>query len=101
GQSNDVFAAALGFANYVAMVQPEKGAALRERVRELMAKHAYRPPPRQARGKRPAATAPAPGAPTAAPAPGAPPAAPGAKAPEPPDAPTDPNAPKKKWWKLF
>ncbi|HEU4406825.1 MAG TPA: reverse transcriptase domain-containing protein [Polyangiaceae bacterium] len=111
GQSNDVFAAALGFANYVAMVQPEKGAALRQRVRELMAKHAYRPPPRPARGKRaaattaPAAGAPpaalATGAPPAAPATGAPPAAPGAKAPDPPDAPADPSAPKKKWWKLF
>jgi RNA-directed DNA polymerase len=104
GQSSDVFAAALGFANYVAMVQPEKGAALRDRVRELMAKHEYRPPPRVRRGAAAPAATPAPASPgaTAPASPGATaPAGPGAKGPEPPDAPTDPGAPKKKWWKLF
>ncbi len=116
GQSNDVFAAALGFANYVAMVQPDKGAALRAKVRELMAKHGYRLPPRPAPGAPTAAGAAPTGAaaagnapplaptPTgAAPTDGAPatPATPAANADGPPDAPTDPDAPKKKWWKLF
>lgn len=106
GQSPDVFAAALGFANYVAMVQPDKGVALRERVRELMAKHEYRTPPRAKRGAAPLAAAGVAGAAGAAPAvagavtPATPaaPAAPGAKGP---DSPTDPGEPKKKWWKLF
>jgi RNA-directed DNA polymerase len=103
GQSNDVFAAALGFANYVAMVQPEKGAALRSQVRELMAKHAYAPPARP----KPGAVRSKPGAaPTDAHAPEAAPAspatpAPSAAGPESPDPPPDPEAPKKKWWKLF
>jgi retron-type reverse transcriptase len=130
GESHDVFAAALGYANYVAMVQPEKGAALRARVRELMAKHGHALPPRAApapaaeRAPRAAAESAA----TAAPTPPArgdatPPAAEGAATPgaaeraatPAPTAapPTDEAAgrapesqppesrPKKKWWKLF
>ncbi|HEU4535136.1 MAG TPA: hypothetical protein VFS00_13505, partial [Polyangiaceae bacterium] len=113
-QSGDVFASALGFANYVAMVQPEKGAALRARVRELMAKHGYRPPPRPAR-PAPAASPGAPAAPPGSPAvasgsPAAAPAGspatgaapPGNDPPKPGDGPGPGDGPaKKKWWKLF
>jgi len=41
GRGGDVFAAALGFASYVAMVDPVKGAALRARVLELRARHQH------------------------------------------------------------
>ena len=39
GSSPDVIAAVEGFANYVAMVNPQKGAPLQERARALVAKH--------------------------------------------------------------
>ncbi len=44
GNSKDVLASLMGFANFVFMVNPEKGAELRARVRALMAKHDYHPP---------------------------------------------------------
>lgn len=48
GASKDVLASMQGFANYVFMVNPEKGAEFQTRVRALVAKHGfqYRPVPR-------------------------------------------------------
>lgn len=43
GESDDVFASALGFANYVAMVDADKGRALRDRLRRITAKHGWKP----------------------------------------------------------
>ena len=45
GSSDDVIAAVEGFANYVAMVNPEKGAPLQERARALVAEHGKQPAP--------------------------------------------------------
>ncbi len=44
GRSSDVLASMMGFANFVFMVNPEKGAELQARVRALMAKHNWQPP---------------------------------------------------------
>lgn len=80
GNGADVIAAALGFANYVAMVNPEKGAPLQARARALVDKHGKQPQPRP-RKKSP---------PVAVDAAGVPPQ------------PADEAASKKKpWWKLW
>lgn len=76
GASADVLSAAVGYANFVAMVSPDRGRPLRARALALQARH-----------KQPAQASPAQAAP---PPPAAPPAAP-------PPAPAE----KKKWWKLF
>jgi len=80
GDAGDVLSAAVGYANFVAMVTPDKGRPLRAQALELQARW----------GKPKAASA----APAAAPSasPQATPAAP---------EPTPEKAPKKKWWKLF
>ena len=81
GNGPDVIAAVEGFANYVAMVNPEKGTPLQARARALVDKHGKHPQPRP-RKKAPAV--------------GAPPAV-GLPAPADED-----QAPKKKpWWKLW
>jgi retron-type reverse transcriptase len=80
GGAADVIAAVEGFANYVAMVNPEKGAPLQARARALVDKHGKHPQPKPRR-KPPQATAG-----TAATDGGAPP---------------DPPATKKPWWKLW
>jgi retron-type reverse transcriptase len=82
GDTQDVLAAAVGYANFVAMVTPDKGRPLRARALELQARW----------GGRKATTTPGPSSPAPAPAP-TPAATPAAPPPEPP--------PKKKWWKLF
>jgi hypothetical protein len=50
GTSPDVFASAIGYANFVRMVDPTKGAELLARAKELAAKHGWqpkkRPPPK-------------------------------------------------------
>jgi retron-type reverse transcriptase len=75
GRSPDVLAAVVGFASYVHMVDPEKGAGLLTRARAAAEKQpAEAPPPAAA----PAAT----------------------PAPEPAAAPAE-QKPKKKWWKLW
>jgi hypothetical protein len=99
GQGGDVIASAVGYANYVAMVDPVKGKALQQKARALEARYGRRPtaPPRAKAA--PAATGSAPvssGAPAQAPA--APPVAPAAS-PGSEQKPAEP--PKKKWWKLF
>jgi len=85
GNSGDVIASAVGYANYVAMVDPVKGKGLQEKARALEQRYGRRPvaPPR---GKKVAAPA-AQTAPSATPV----------QAPE--QKPSEP--PKKKWWKLF
>jgi retron-type reverse transcriptase len=44
GDSKDVIASLLGFANYVYMVNPEKGAEFQARVRALSDKYGWKPP---------------------------------------------------------
>ena len=90
GSGRDVLASALGFAHYVAMVDPVKGKALEHKVRALEQRYG-RPRPVTASPSvaPPAAEVPAP---TPAPAPS------GSETR--PD-PASPEASKKKWWKLF
>ena len=77
GPSPDVFASAIGFATYVAMVDRERGHALLAQVRTIASKHGYAAKPR--------AQPPSP-----------------SPAQEPQEAaPKTPDAPKKKWWKIF
>lgn len=75
GDSRDVIASIVGFANYVSMVDPAKGAPLRDRVRAIVERHGWSQPapPRRA---------------------------PAAAAPDEPEEPPEPPS-GKKWWKLF
>lgn len=83
GQSRDVLASMLGFANFVFMVNPEKGVELRARVRALMAKYDWQPhrpePGRAFTPPPPASDAPA----------------------EPPESKPEAEAKPSKWWKLW
>jgi len=94
--STDVIASAVGFANYVAMVDPAKGKAFQEKARALEQKYGRKTvmPP------RPKAGPPAqPGVVASTPASGSG-TSPGEASK--PGGPTDPNnPPKKKWWKVF
>ncbi len=45
GQSGDVIASIVGFANYVAMVDPDKGRELQRRARALANRYGAKPPP--------------------------------------------------------
>jgi retron-type reverse transcriptase len=102
GQGDDVLASAMGFANFVCMVQPEKGAALKTQVSALIARYGGGP-----------ATASASGPETQEEPKASDPKAESSLAPEatsnvPDDTPKGdtPNVPgdtpkKKKWWKLF
>ncbi|HET9532986.1 MAG TPA: reverse transcriptase family protein [Blastocatellia bacterium] len=74
GNSRDVIASLLGFANYVYMVNPEKGAELQSRVRAIIDKYGWQPRKMERRAK----PQPAPESPT------------------PEKRPAD-----KKWWKLW
>jgi retron-type reverse transcriptase len=88
GRSDDVIAAVEGFANYVAMVNPDKGRPLQQQVRALVRRHGKKPtPPRGGGGPGPR-----PPRPETRPEPEPPPA-------EPPKA-EEPKK-KKKWWKVF
>ena len=94
GTSPDLFASAIGYANYVRMVDPAKGAPLLARAKELAAKHGWqpkkRPPPKPPSG--PTGGGSPSGRPPEPPSPGPAPASePGAPAP----------AKKKKWWQVF
>lgn len=44
GHSSDVIAAVRGFAHFVAMVNPEKGALFQDQVRRIIATHGWSPP---------------------------------------------------------
>lgn len=101
GAGKDLFAALRGFANYVRMVNPERGAALLKQVDALITKHNYKPAP-SPHAKKPVEKPVGKAA--------AKPSAPTTAAPSKPE--TDPketsstddpakNDPKKKWWKLF
>jgi RNA-directed DNA polymerase len=60
GGSSDVFASAIGYASYVAMVDPERGKELVARARQIAAKHGWQPkrvPPRAKPPARPPAAA--------------------------------------------
>lgn len=83
GDSDDVMAAVIGFANFVFMVDPVKGALLRDRTKQIAKTHGYVPPP----PRRKAAAVPA-TEPEAAPA------------TEPADV-AGGGEKKKPWWKLW
>ncbi len=95
GPSSDVFASALGFAQYVTMVDPERGRPLVVRVREIADRHGWKPRPRPTPGARGNPDAPGPSGPE-------PPRDP---SPSPPASPQGGEPakvePTKKWWKLF
>nr|HEX4312484.1 reverse transcriptase family protein [Kofleriaceae bacterium] len=99
GATDDVFAGALGFANYVRMVDAAKGVKLVAQVKALAAKHGWKPPPRGGGGGGGKPKPPAPSKPVAPTT--AAPTEPTPTAPEPaaPDAPAEPK--KKKWWQIF
>ena len=93
GASPDLFASAIGYANFVRMVDPAKGEKFLARAKELAAKHGWKPkkrpppkPPTGGGGGGPSGRPPEPD-PTPAPA-----------APEPG---TPPPVKKKKWWQVF
>ncbi len=84
GPGGNVLGSILGFANFVNMVDPEKGAALRERAKALCERHGYTPPkpPRRPIAER--------------------------DAPSQPEGPDSPDAPEAEgegkgedWWKLW
>ncbi len=98
GAGGDVIASAVGFAHYVAMVDPVKGKALQQKAKALEQRYGRRPtpPPKGPPKKGP----PAPASPPP-PVPEAPPSA-ASKPPAAPEEPKKPDEPaKKKWWKLF
>lgn len=80
GNGPDVIAAVEGFANYVAMVNPEKGLPLQARARALVDKHGKHPQPKP-RKKAPQV--------------------PVAEAATPSTEQNDPAPKKKPWWKLW
>ncbi len=93
GASPDLFASAIGYANFVRMVDPAKGAELLARAKELAARHGWKPtkrPPPKPGGGGGGGGGPIPPGP---PAPETLPAAPEPSAP--------PPAKKKKWWQVF
>jgi RNA-directed DNA polymerase len=95
--STDVIASAVGFANYVAMVDPVKGKAFQQKARALEQKYGRKrvmpPRPKPGASAKPGATAPTPPAQGSGTA--------GSEAPK-SEEPSSPNEPsKKKWWKLF
>jgi hypothetical protein len=92
GQGGDIIASAVGYANYVAMVDPVKGRVLQAKARALEARYGRRPTP-PPRAKK-AAPAQAPAVPVASAAPVSPDS--GTR-----NEPKPTEAPKKKWWKLF
>lgn len=89
GPNHNVIAAVEGFANYVAMVDPEKGAPLQARARALVKQHG-KGPQRQNKPRQPERE-------TSAVTPDAPAEAPEQEAPGNPDAPGE----KKPWWKFW
>jgi RNA-directed DNA polymerase len=100
GNSPDVFASAIGYANFVRMVDPARGEALLARAKELAAKHGWQAPTRPSK--------PPTGGGGGGPAGGGGGAQPTPPEPEPPTPPTPeagPDAPapakKKKWWQVF
>jgi hypothetical protein len=58
GPSSDVLASLVGFAAFVHMVEPEKGAAMLATARELAALHGWSPPRRPEPAPAPAAAPP-------------------------------------------
>jgi RNA-directed DNA polymerase len=93
--STDVIASAVGFANYVAMVDPAKGKVFQDKARALEQKYGRKrlvsPRSKPAQPAQPGAAA------TPAPASGAS----GGQEPKPGEAGGPGDTPKKKWWKLF
>lgn len=85
GNSQDIFASLLGFANFVYMVDADKGAQLRARVRALIDKHGWQQPKITPKKKPPVTT----------------PAGSGISAQSAPKEKESEGKSNKKWWKLF
>jgi len=114
-EGDAVLSSAVGFASYVAMVDPERGTPLLASARAIARKHGWtppvKPPPKgggpsgggPSGGGVPLPSATAPVSPSAygglQPAPQQPPAP--ETPPPPPADPAAPGEPKKKWWKIF
>ena len=97
GQSDDVIASVVGFANYVAMVNPEKGRPLQKRARALADRYGYQPPPPEPDDDpEPEGRDSGPEESTAAE-----PAAEQSSSDKPESAPEPAKKKKKKWWKIF
>ncbi len=99
GASPDLFAAAIGYASYVRMVDPTKGEPLLARAKELAAKHGWkpkRPPP-----KRPGPSGSGGGGGGGGPTPEPTPLTPAEPTPAAPSEPTPEPKKKKKWWQIF
>jgi RNA-directed DNA polymerase len=86
GSTPDVIAAIKGFAEFVAMVNPEQGKKYKEQVARIIATHGWNPPPNPFLKKAKETAAQSKQAETNQSA------APSSN---------DPNQPKKKWWKLW
>lgn len=86
GNGTDLISSIHGYASYVAMVDPAKGAALMTRVRLLVKRYGIAPPPPRER--------PEPAAPAAS-------AAPAAEEPPADEGKEEGKKKKKKWWKVF
>jgi hypothetical protein len=95
GQGEDVFASAIGFAAYVAMVDADKGRPLLEKARAAARKHGWKAPRRPPQAKPAPPVAPAKPAQAAAGLAHTPPED------KPPEPPPEAGASKKKWWKIF
>jgi RNA-directed DNA polymerase len=93
--STDVIASAVGFANYVAMVDPAKGKAFQAKARALEQKYGRKLT--QVRPGKSAASASPPPASAGTPVAGVPAGEP----PKPPEPSGPGEPPKKKWWKLY
>jgi len=99
GRSGDVIAAVEGFANYVAMVNPEKGTPLQAQARQLVARFGKKPQPMKKAGP-PAGSPGAPAAELAGSGPGSEPTSGGDGLPG-EASPSEATPKKKPWWKLW
>jgi retron-type reverse transcriptase len=89
GASPDLFASVIGYANFVRMVDPVKGAKLLATARALAARHGWKPP------RRPPPKPPSHASPAAEPTAGT------TSSPPAPEAEAPPAKKKKKWWQIF
>jgi hypothetical protein len=100
GNSDDVIAAVEGYANFVMMVDPEKGRAFKARARALVQRHGYSQQGTTAQ-RRALRTTPTPGAATPPQATSAPQPTQPAPQPEPPAQDAAPPEEQGDWWKLW
>ncbi|MEZ0231082.1 MAG: reverse transcriptase family protein, partial [Planctomycetota bacterium] len=101
GESDDVLASIDGFANYVFMINPAKGAALKSKVAALWKKYGYARAKYARKAKPPQPPKPPVASPAPSPSSSSPPptSSPPPSSTPPPSPPED--KPKKPWWKLW